>query len=115
MLSFITSIFSPAVKLIDKLHVSDAERMELQNALASIQSQMHAKSIELMSVEAKSENWIVATWRPLCAMSLFCLILADGFNLVQAPLQVYHLAEIFLGVYGGGRSLEKIVSAVRKS
>ena len=112
--NFIAGIFKPAADLIDELHVSDEERMKLQNELAKIQSQMQAKSVELMSAEAKSDHWIVAAWRPICALTLFGLILMDGFQFVQAPAQVYELAQLFLGVYGGGRSLEKIASKFTK-
>lgn len=114
MFDFISNIFKPAATLIDELHVSDEERLKLRNELAKVQASMQAKSVELMSAEASSDHWIVAAWRPLCALCLFGLILLDGFKLVEAPPQVYSLAELFLGVYGGGRSLEKIAKGVRK-
>lgn len=114
LFDFIGSIFKPAVDLIDEIHVSDEERLKLRNELVSIQANMQAKSIELMKAEASSEHFIVAAWRPLCAISLFILILLDGFGFVVAPPQVYSLAEMFLGIYGGGRSLEKIAKAVKK-
>ena len=67
-----------------------------------------------MVAEANSDHWLVAAWRPMCALSLFTLILLDGFNVIAAPKQVYDLAELFLGVYGGGRSLEKISKQIGK-
>lgn len=112
--SWIGSIFQPAANLIDEIHVSDEERLKLRNELANIQMQMHSKTTDLMKAEASSDHWIVASWRPLCALSLFGLILGDGFELVKAPQQVYDLAELFLGIYGGGRSLEKIAKGVKK-
>ena len=108
MLDFISNIFKPAAELIDNLHVSDEERGKLQVELARIQSDIQKESVKLMIAEASSEHWIVAAWRPICALLLFTLILLDGFKVVDAPKQVYELAELFLGVYGGGRSLEKI-------
>jgi len=114
LFGFISDIFKPAVNLIDEIHVSDEERGKLRNELASIQAQMQAKSVELMTAEAKSDHWIVAAWRPLCALVLFTLILLDGFKFVDAPAQVYSLTELFLGVYSGGRSLEKIVKVIKK-
>ena len=113
ILSWISGIFSPAANLIDELVTSDEERLKLHNELANIKAQVHAKTTDLMIAEAKSDHWIVASWRPLCALSLFVLILLDGFKVVDAPDQVYNLAELFLGVYSGGRSLEKIVSKVK--
>ena len=114
LFDFIGNIFAPAADLIDNLHTSEEEKLTLKNELTKIQAGMQAKSIELMKAEVSSEHFIVAAWRPLCAISLFVLILLDGFGLVKAPEQVYKLAEMFLGIYGGGRSLEKIAKAVKK-
>jgi len=67
-----------------------------------------------MIAEASSDHWIVAAWRPLCALTLFLLILMDGFSVIVAPPQVYSLAELFLGVYSGGRTLEKVARVIKK-
>ena len=114
LFSFIGDIFKPAVDLVDELNVSDEERGKLKNELAKIQAGMHSKSIELMSVEAKSDHFIVAAWRPICALILFGMILLDGFAVIKAPAQVYQLAELFLGIYGGGRSIEKVARIIKK-
>jgi hypothetical protein len=114
MLDFISNIFKPAVSLVDELHVSDEERLKLRNELASIQASMQAKSVELMAAEAKSDHWIVASWRPICAICLFSLIMADGYGIAKAPTQVYDLAQIFLSVYGTSRGVEKVARIIRK-
>ena len=110
LLDFIGNIFKPASDLIDEIHVSDEERGKLRNELASIKAQMHAKSVDLMQAEAKSDHFIVAAWRPLCALSLVIMIVLGGFKFMTVPQEVYNLAEIFLGAYTGGRSLEKIAN-----
>jgi hypothetical protein len=114
MFDFISNIFTPATKLIDDLHTSDEEKAKLRNELVKIQSQMHSKSIELMKAEVQSDHWIVAAWRPMVALLLFSLILADGYGIAAAPAQVYDLAEIFLATYAGGRSIEKVVRSIKK-
>ena len=114
LFDFIGDIFKPATKLIDDLHTSDEEKLKLRNELGKIKAQMHEKSVELMTAEVNSDHLITAIWRPLCAMSLFVLILLDGFKIVDAPTQVYNLAEVFLGVYSGARSLEKITKVIKK-
>lgn len=114
ILSFIGGIFKPAVDLIDELHVSDEERGQLRNELAKIQASMQEQSVKLMTAEAGSPHMITAIWRPVCALILFSLILLDGFGLVAAPKQVYDLAEVFLSVYAGGRSLEKTIGMLKK-
>lgn len=113
MWDFIKSIFQPAVDLVDELHVSDEERLQLRNELAKIQSEMHSKTIDLMKSEASSDNWLTSGWRPLCALMLFGLIVLDAYKVVEAPTQIYSLAELFLGVYGGGRSAEKVAKIVK--
>lgn len=114
MLDFIGKIFEPAANLIDEIHVSDEERGKLQLEIAKVQAGIHKESTKLMTAEANSDHFLVAAWRPLCALVLFGLILLDGFKFVDAPPQVYSLAELFLGVYGGGRSLEKISKQIGK-
>ena len=113
MLDFIKSIFAPAATLIDELHVSDEERGKLRNEFAKIQANMHEQSVKLMTAEANSPHLITSIWRPVCALILFSLILLDGFGVITAPEQVYELAKIFLGVYSGGRSLEKVAKLIK--
>lgn len=111
---FIGDIFRPAADMVDNLHTSEEEKLELLNELNKIKAGMQSKSVELMVAEAKSDHFLVAAWRPICALILFSLILLDGFGAITAPDQVYSLAELFLGVYSGGRSLEKIARVVKK-
>ena len=112
--SWIGNIFKPAADLVDNLHTSEEEKLKLRNELVQIQQQIHSKTADLMMAEAKSDHWITAAWRPMCAISIFVLILLDGFKVVAAPEQVYALAEIFLSAYAGGRSLEKIAKVIKK-
>lgn len=114
MLDFISKIFEPAAKLVDELHVSDEERAKLKNEFAKIQSEMHSKSVDLMKAEASSDHWIVAAWRPLCAIFLFATIVLDSYGIGNAPQPIYSLAEIFLTTYAGGRSLEKVTKVFKK-
>ena len=114
MFDFISNIFKPAADLIDEIHVSDEEKGKLRNELAKIQAGIHKESVKLMTAEASSDNILTSSWRPLCALILFFLILLDGFSFIQAPAQVYDLAQVFLGAYGGGRSLEKVAKVFKK-
>jgi len=113
MLDFISNIFKPAANLVDELHVSEEEKGKLKNELAKIEAGMQKEAVKLMTAEASSDNKLTSSWRPICALVLFTLILADGFALIKAPDQVYELANLFLGVYGGGRSLEKAAKALK--
>jgi len=114
MFDFIANIFKPAADLVDNLHTSEEEKLTLLNELNKIKAGIHEKTTDLMIAEAKSDHFIVAAWRPLCALTLFLLILMDGFAVITAPPQVYNLAELFLGVYSGGRSIEKVARVLKK-
>jgi hypothetical protein len=110
MLSWISNIFSPAVKLIDDLHTSDEEKLKLRNEFAKIQAQVHSKTVELAKAESESKFFLTATWRPICSLAIVIIIVAHSFGWISPGPQIYDLAEIFLGAYAGGRSLEKLAS-----
>lgn len=124
LFDFIGGIFAPATKLIDDIHVSDEERLQLRNELAKIQAGAMEKLTELekarlnamskvQAAEANSKHTITATWRPITSMVLVALIVAGSFGMVTVGPEIYDLAEIFLGAYAGGRSLEKVSSALK--
>jgi hypothetical protein len=114
LFNWIGDLFGGATKLVDELRVDEEEKGKLRNELAKIQSQMHEKSVELMKAESASDHFIVAAWRPICSLTIIALIVSDAYGWAKAPAQIYDLAEVFLGVYGGSRGLEKIVSKVVK-
>lgn len=82
ILSFISSIFKPAVDLVDELHTSDEEKGNIRNQLAAIQAGVQDKIIDLEAkrleyekqlVDARSEvlkaemqgqSWLQRNWRP---------------------------------------------------
>lgn len=124
LLSFIGDIFSPATKLIDDLHVSDAEKMELRNQLADIQAKAQAKLISLeekrleahskiVVAEMSSSNKLASSWRPLSSLSLVILVILGSFGIVEVSKDLYSLLEILLGTYAGSRGLEKISSTIK--
>lgn len=113
ILDWISSIFKPASDLIDNLHTSDEERMQLNNELMRIQQQIHSKTTDLMIAEVKSDHFLVAAWRPICVLILISLIVADAYGWAKAPDQIYDLANLFLTTYAGSRGLEKITRNMR--
>ena len=122
LFDFISNIFKPASDVIDELHTSDEEKGKLRNELAKIQASAQEKILsyesqlaeirgKLQIAEVQSPHKIVALWRPLCSIALVITICLDAFDLVAPGPELYELAEIFLGAYAGGRTLEKIVSS----
>jgi len=122
--SFISNIFKPATDLVDNLHTSTEEKLELRNKLAEVQESANAKLVELEKArleaiskvqvaEAGSKYAITATWRPICSMIIVAIVLLASFDLAHPNEQFYELAKVFLGVYGSGRSLEKLGSVLK--
>jgi len=123
--NWISNIFKPVSDLVDNVHTSTEEKLTLRNELAKIEQTVQIKLIELeqsrldaMSkveiAESESTHWLRANWRPLCAISLVISIILDGHFGYVMKENVYSLAEIFLGSYAGGRTLEKVVSIFKK-
>lgn len=122
LFDFISSIFKPAADIVDELHTSEEEKLKLKNELASIQGQAQDKILDyesklaeyrhkLLVAEANSPHPFVALWRPICSTALVTIIVLASFGICHPGPELYKLAEIFLGAYVGGRTIEKIVSA----
>ena len=122
LFDFISNIFSPAAKIVDELHTSEEEKLKLKNELAKIQGKAQDKILnyesklaeyrhKLLIAEANSPHPFVAMWRPICSTALVTIIVLACFGLCSPGPELYSLAEIFLGAYVGGRTIEKIVSA----
>lgn len=111
MFSWISDLFKPAADLVNNLHTSDAERLELQNKLLDIQARIHGQVTDLMKAEATSPHFIVAAWRPITSILLVGILFCDAFGWIHANEKIYALAEMFLSVYAGSRGFEKIFKA----
>ena len=122
LFDFISSIFKPAADIVDELHTSEEEKLKLKNELASIQGQAQERILDyesklaeyrhkLLVAEANSPHVFTALWRPICSTALVTIIVLASFGICHPGPELYKLAEIFLGAYVGGRTIEKIVSA----
>lgn len=120
LFSFIAGIFSPAAKLIDNLHTSDAEKMQLRNALAKIEADVTIKHMELQSqltqamakvaaAEATSESWFTRNYRPMIITSMFVLIMLESFGVLKTELPevFWQIFAASFGVMSVGPSIAK--------
>lgn len=114
MFQWISDLFKPAADLVDNLHTSDEEKAELRNKMLEIQGKVHGQVTDLMKAEVSSDNWLVSSWRPITTVLLIIAVLLDGHFGVNLDDKVYGLLELFLSVYAGGRSLEKITREAKK-
>jgi len=122
--SFIAGIFAPAATLIDDLHTSDEERLQLRNEFAKMQTEINTKLISLeeakvaalskvQAAEANSKWMISAIWRPVCSLLIVGIIVGDSFGWLKAGPQIYDLAKVFLSAYTTSRGLEKVAKTFK--
>ena len=125
ILSFISSMFEPAVKLIDELHTSEEEKLNLRRRLQEIENEFLGKVMDyesklmenqstIIKAEATGQSWLQRSWRPITMLTFLALVVLDSFGLLAFRLadEAWLLLQIGLGGYVAGRSAEKITGQV---
>ncbi|WP_020408282.1 3TM-type holin [Hahella ganghwensis] len=125
VLSLISSIFEPAVKLVDELHTSDEEKLNMRRRIQQIENEFLGKVLEyetklmdnqaaIIKAEATGQSWLQRSWRPITMLTFLVLVVFDSFGILATPLadEAWLLLQIGLGGYVAGRSAEKITSQV---
>lgn len=125
ILDFLSSILNPVSAIVQNLHTSDAEKMQLNNQLVQIQNQMASKMLDyekslmesrasIIRAEATGGSWIQRNWRPITMLTFLGLVVCDSFGWLHNPLapQAWTLLQIGLGGYVVGRSAEKIAPMI---
>lgn len=134
---FVAKIFEPAVKLVDELHTSKEEELEIKLKLEQIKSEIEKAKIALSSkmieyhtqlvesrsdvviAEAKGESWIQRTWRPILMVMFAIIIVATwlGFSssTVSEEMHLRLLDIVQGGIWGyiGARSFDKAVGGAK--
>lgn len=121
LFSFIGDIFKPAATLIDNLHTSDAEKLQLRNALARIEADVVIKQMEiqaqlstamsnLASAEAGSESWFTRNYRPIIISSMFLMIVGESFGLLKTELP-----ELFWNIFGATFGVMSVAPSIAKA
>jgi hypothetical protein len=89
--SFISSIFKPAVDLIDNLHTSEEEKLVVKQKMFEMQVGAFNKAEEyekellkakasIIMAEAQGQSWIQRNWRPITMLTFLVLVVADSFG-----------------------------------
>ncbi len=126
MLSFIGDALGKAIGLVDDLITTDEERLALKAPLMRIQAEIlsetlkyETKSLEaratIIETEAKSSNWLTASWRPITMLVFLALIVAGQLGGPPVPEEMWPLLKLGLGGYVIGRSAEKVVAVGAKA
>jgi len=124
----IAGVFKPAADLVDKLHTSDAERLEAKGHLLDVQAAAMQRAFDyergmieakakIVHAEASSDHWLAANWRPITMLTFLALAVGDSMGWLNSPLrdEAWMLLNIGLGGYVVGRSGEKIVKTMKAS
>lgn len=126
--NFVSGLVEPVTDLIDDLHTSEEERLEVKAKLFAMQSAMAAKVMDyearlieaktkVITAEAQGASWLQRNWRPITMLTFLLLVVADTFGLTEFRLaaEAWTLLQIGLGGYVVGRSAEKIVPKVTEA
>lgn len=121
LFSFIGDLFKPAADLVDNLHTSTEEKLQLRNALAKIEADVMMKQLELQgqlskavaevaAAEAGSESWFTRNYRPIIISSMFLMIVGESFGLLKTDLP-----EIFWNIFGATFGVMSVAPSIAKT
>ena len=121
----LTGAVEPITKLVDDLHTSEEERLQIKSQLFAMQSQLSSQMMDyekaqlraksqLMLAEAQGTSWLQRNWRPITMLTFLALVVLDAFGLLAFRLasEAWTLLQLGLGGYVVGRSVEKIVPKI---
>ena len=127
---FMTGLVQPVTDLIDTVHTSDEERLQLKAQIMRIQTEamsklqdyemalLKAKS-NIIVAEAKGNSWLQRSWRPLGMVTLLALVVLDSLGILPNRLstEAWTMIQVGFGGYVVGRSAEKtapkLVNAIK--
>ncbi|MCK9370540.1 holin family protein [Candidatus Dojkabacteria bacterium] len=120
---FVSGLFSPVQKIIDRTVTTDKDRLELSNELARIQSDVQSKLIGLQEkamaadvvvrqAELSSNSWLSSNWRPLMVLVCFALIIASSFKLCVLDPKIMDTFQYLITGYAGSRTIEKVTTSI---
>ena len=127
---FMTGLMQPVTDLIDAVHTSDEERLQLKAQIMRIQTEAMSKLQEyemalleaksnIIVAEAKGDSWLQRSWRPLGMVTLLALVVLDSLGILPNRLtaEAWTMIQIGFGGYVVGRSAEKtapkLVNAIK--
>jgi hypothetical protein len=105
---------------IEKLKLQSEERLsELNVQLEEVYAKQQESVNATMREEAKSEHWIVFSWRPTIGFT-FCAVIINnyillpyfknkGMQVIEIPGELWSAMLVILGAASAGRSFEKTI------
>lgn len=127
ILGLVGEALAPAFQLIDKLHTSEAEKLEARRAVFAIQAELFGQLMayektlvegrsRIIEAEAQGQGVLQRNWRPVTMLTFLVLVVCDAFGLLPFRLagDAWTLLQIGLGGYVVGRSVEKVAPGLFK-
>lgn len=138
ILDLIGGIFKPAADLVDNLHTSAEEKLELRNQLVAMQNELSSKALEyekslnesraqIITAEAQGHSWLQRNWRPVLMLTIVAIV-ANNYLIypylslftakalvLELPDALFNLMTVGVGGYIIGRSGEKIMDSWKES
>ncbi len=125
LLELVSSVFKPAVELVDELHTSEHERLQEKSrildaqvvaidAVLAYEKETFKSRADIVKAEAQSEHVLAATWRPITMLCFCGLAVGDALGILPNPLapEAWTLLQIGIGGYVVSRGGEKIAKSV---
>ena len=92
---FLSAVVEPVTKLVDELHTSDEERLQIKAKLFEMQTAMAAKAMDyetrlvesktkIITAEAHGASWLQRNWRPITMLTFLALVVFDTFGLTAS-------------------------------
>lgn len=139
----VSKAVKPVSDIVDELNTSKEEKMKLKNNLEEIKNQLTTDLIEvqkkeleakkeILTTDAKSDNWLLESWRPITILSLagiYVLILANNYIIapmlakyteiaqlqLSMPPDLGSIIKLILGTFTFGKSAEIVSGRISKS
>jgi len=126
----LTGILNFGGKIIDKIFPDKTEAAKAKVRLMELEQAGELEELkaaaQIITAEAKSDHWIVASWRPI-TMLVFVAIIANNYIIypylslfwnaapeLAVPGEMWGLLKIGIGGYVVGRSAEKAITTWKK-
>ena len=135
LIPFVGDLFKGLFNIVDEVHTSDEERLNLKQKLFETQASLYSKVLDfetrlieaqsrIIEAEAKSESWIASNWRPITMLTFVALIVNRWTGILsiiglppimidpEIEKELWTVIQIGLGGYITGRSAEKIAPII---
>ena len=87
--NFLSGVAEPVTKLVDELHTSDEERLQIKAKLFEMQTSMAAKAMDyearlveaktsVITAEAQGASWLQRNWRPITMLTFLALVVPQA-------------------------------------